>query len=74
MGRTEDKRLRRIETRLVRLREADEALSLLTFRLGQIAGRAPYLRELIGAASADALEALALVREEFDDTQRERVG
>lgn len=47
-------------------------MNLLTFRLGQISRRAPFLRELIDAACADALEALALVREEFEDTRDER--
>lgn len=72
MGRREDPALERMETRLVRLAQADEELGLLLFRLGQISRRAPSLHMLVDAACSNAARALAQVREEFEDTRAER--
>jgi len=63
--------LERAETRMLRLTQARECLSLAQIRLGQLRGRVGY-KDLVDFALGDVAEAHALLAAEWQDSTGDR--
>ena len=72
MPKTDNGDITRLENRLARLGQAQEALNIVRMRLAQIERRAPQLETIVQGGFDNLDEALEKIGKEFDETQRER--
>jgi len=71
-GKTDDPTTARLENRLARLGQAQEALKIVRMRLAQIERRAPQLETIVQGGFDNLDEALLEIGKEFEETRRER--
>ena len=72
MPKTDNPITARLENRLARLGQAQEALNIVRMRLAQIERRAPQLETIVQGGFDNLDEALEKIGKEFDETKRER--
>jgi len=71
-GNTDNVTIARLENRLARLGQAQQALDIVKKRLMQIEHRAPQLKTIVQGGFDNLDEALAEIDKEFKETRRER--
>ena len=72
MPKTDNGNITRLENRLARLGQAQEALNIVRMRLAQIERRAPQLETIVQGGFDNLDEALSKIDAEFQETRRER--
>ena len=72
MPNTDNNNTTRLENRLTRLGEAQNALDIVKIRLNQIKRRAPNLKVIVEGGLDNLDEAQAKIDKEFEETKRER--
>ena len=72
MPKTDNPITARLENRLARLGQAQEALNIVRMRLAQIERRAPQLETIVQGGFDNLDEALAEIDKEIKETRRER--